>query len=209
MQKAQHHNPVVDMVQQQLDASIQLADVVFSGTEKIDRAVLDVTHQAVDSQLKLVRAMTNMRDPSKISDLQSAIASRPEKAIHCQQQIMSALVEMQTEFGRSLRDYMDRVSHSAVEQAESAQQQAATGLNQTAQTTVGPMASPFAGMMGVWEQAFREASRFATQNMTAARSNVENATNFARDAVSRSVEQSVEEVAHPQTHKRGATHKKK
>lgn len=63
MHKTQQHNPVVDMVQYQLDASIQLADVVFSGTEKIDRAVLDVTHQAVDSQLKLVRAMTNMRDP--------------------------------------------------------------------------------------------------------------------------------------------------
>lgn len=209
MQKEQHHNPVVDMVQQQLDASIQLADVVFSGTEKIDRAVLDVTHQAVDSQLKLVRAMANMRDPSKIADLQSAIASRPEKAMHCQQQIMSALVEMQTEFGRSLRDYMDRVSHSAAEQAESVQQQATTGLNQTGQTTLGPMVSPFTGMMGVWEQAFREASRFATQNMTAARSNVENAANVAREAVSRSVEQSFEEVAHPQTHKRGAAHKKK
>ena len=88
MQKAQHHNPVVDMVQHQLDASIQLADVVFSGTEKIDRAVLYVTHQAVESQLKLVRAMANMRDPSKIADLQSVIANRPEKAMHCQQQIM-------------------------------------------------------------------------------------------------------------------------
>ena len=97
MRQAQQHNPVVDMVQYQLDASIQLADVVFSGTEKIDRAVLDVTHQAVDSHFKLVRAMTNMRDPSKMADLQSALAHRPEKAMHCQQQIMSALVEMQTE----------------------------------------------------------------------------------------------------------------
>ena len=209
MQKAQPHNPVVDMVQQQLDASIQLADVVFSGTEKIDRAVLDVTHQAVDSQLKLVRAMTNMRDPSKMADLQSVIASRPEKAMHYQQQIMSALVEMQTEFGRSLRDYMDRVSHSAVEQAESVQHQAAAGLNQPGQAMAGPMVSPFTGMMGVWEQAFREASRFATQNMTAARSNVESAANFARDAVSRTVEHTVEEMEHPQSHKRGANHKKK
>lgn len=205
MHKTQHHNPVVDMVQHQLDASIQLADVVFSGTEKIDRAVLDVTHQAVDGQLKLVRAITNMRDPSKMADLQSAIASRPEKAMHCQQQIMSALVEMQTEFGRSLREYMDRVSQTATEQTEAAQQQATTGLNQPTQTIV----SPFTGMMSVWEQAFREASRFATQNMTAARSNVETAANFARDAVSRTVEHTVEEMEHPQSHKRSTTHKKK
>ena len=209
MQKAQHHNPVVDMVQHQLDASIQLADVVFSGTEKIDRAMLDVTHQAVESQLKLVRAMANMRDPSKIADLQSVIANRPEKAMHCQQQIMSALVEMQTEFGRSVRDYMDRVSHSAVEQAESVQKQATTGLNQPGQMMASPMVSPFTGMMGIWEQALREASRFATQNMTAARSTAETAANFAREAVSRTVEHTVEEMEHPQSHKRSTTHKKK
>ncbi len=182
-----------------------MADVVFSGTEKIDRAVLDVTHQAVDSQLKLVRAMTNMRDPSRMADLQSAIAHRPEKAMHCQQQIMSALVEMQTEFGRSVREYIDRVSHSAAEQVESAQHQATAGLSQSGET----MANPFTGMMGVWEQAFREASRFATQNMTVARSNVETAANFARDAVSRTVEHVVEEVEHPHGHKRTTANKKK
>jgi hypothetical protein len=205
MHKTQQHNPVVDMVQYQLDASIQLADVVFSGTEKIDRAVLDVTHQAVDSQLKLVRAITNMRDPSRMADLQQAIAHRPEKAMHCHQQIMSALVEMQTEFGRSVREYIDRVSHTAAEQVESAQHQATLGLGQPGEA----MANPFTGMMGVWEQAFREASRFATQNMTVARSNVETAANFARDAVARTVEHGVEEEEHPHGHKRTTTGKKK
>ena len=205
MPKTQQHNPVVDMVQYQLDASIQLADVVFSGTEKIDRAVLDVTHQAVDSQLKLVRAIANMRDPSRMADLQQAIAHRPEKAMHCQQQIMSALVEMQAEFGRSVRDYMDRVSHTAADQVESAQHQAAAGLSQPSEA----MVNPFAGMMGVWEQAFREVSRFATQNMTVARSNVETAANFARDAVSRTVQHVVEEVEHPHAHKKTTANKKK
>lgn len=205
MHKTQQHNPVVDMVQYQLDATIQLADVVFSGTEKIDRAVLDVTHQAVDSQLKLVRAIANMRDPSKIADLQQVMAHRPEKAMHCQQQIMSALVEMQTEFGRSVREYMDLVSHKAAEQVESAQHQAAAGMNQPGEGIV----NPFTGMMSVWEQAFREASRFATQNMTAARSNVETAANFARDAASRTAEHMVEEVDHPHAHKRAAASRKK
>lgn len=205
MHKSQHHNPVVDMVQHQLDASIQLADVVFSGTGKIDRAVLDVTHQAVDSQLKLVRAMASMRDPSKMADLQSAMANRPEKAMHCQQQIMSALMEMQTEFGRSLREYMERIGHSAIEQAESAQHSSTGSPEQSGQT----MMSPFTGMMGVWEQAFREASRFATQNMNAARSNVETAAGFAREAVSRATEHAVDEHEHGTSHKRSAAHKKK
>lgn len=205
MPKAQQHNPVVDMVQYQLDASIQLADVVFSGTEKIDRAVLDVTHQAVESQLKLVRAMTNMRDPSRMADLQQAIAHRPEKAMHCQQQIMSALVEMQTEFGRSVREYIDRVSHTAAEQVEAAQHQASAAVGQSGES----IGNPFAGMMGVWEQAFREVSRFATQNMTAARTNVETAANFARDTVSRTGEHIIEEMEHPQDYKKTASSKKK
>ncbi len=205
MPKTQQHNPVVDMVQYQLDASIQLADVVFSGTEKIDRAVLDVTHQAVDSQLKLVRAIANMRDPSRMADLQQALSDRPEKAMHCQQQIMSAVVEMQAEFGRSVRDYMDRVSHTAADQVESAQHQATAGLSQPSEA----MVNPFTGMMGVWGQAFREVNRFATQNMTVARSNVETAANFARDAVSRTVEHVVEEVEHPHAHKRTTANKKK
>jgi hypothetical protein len=64
-------------------------------------------------------------------------------------------------------------------------------------------------MMSVWEQAFREASRFATQNMTAARSNVETAANFARDAASRTAEHMVEEVDHPHAHKRAAASRKK
>jgi len=187
MHKTQQQNPAVDMVQYHLDASIQLADVVFSGTEKIDRAVLDVTHQAVDSQLKLVRAITNMRDPSRMADLQSAISQRPEKAMHCQQQIMSALVEMQTEFGRS------------------AQHQATSGQSQSGEA----MANPFSGMMGLWQQAFRDASQFATQNMTAARSNVETAANRARDAVSKTVEDVGEEMEHPHAYKRATTSKKK
>jgi hypothetical protein len=45
--------------------------------------------------------------------------------------------------------------------------------------------------------------------MTAARSNAETAANFAREAVSRTVEHTVEEMEHPQSHKRSTTHKKK
>ncbi len=184
MRRSQQHNPVVDMMHYQLEASIHLADAMFSGTEKIDRAVLDVTHQAVDGQLKLARAVADMRDPSKLADFQVAIAGRPEKTMHCQQQIMAALVEMQAEFGRSVRDYMDRLSLTAAEQAGDAGGQFSVG----AQGQPDPMLNPFTGMMSVWEQAFREASRMASQNMMVARSGVESATQAAREAVSKSME---------------------
>ncbi|MCM0043600.1 MAG: phasin family protein, partial [Burkholderiaceae bacterium] len=186
------HTMVVDIVQYQLDASIHLADAVFSGTEKIDRAMLDVTHQAVDGQLKFARAVADMRDPGKMADLRVAIAARPEKAMLCQQQIMAAMVEMQAEFGRSIRNYMDRMSATAASEADDASRQpAAGGAQAQAQAQVQAqnlMSHPLSGMISVWEQAFREATRLANQNMMVARSNVENAAHAAGEAMARSME---------------------
>ncbi len=182
------HTMVVDIVQYQLDASIHLADAVFSGTEKIDRAMLDVTHQAVDGQLKFARAVADMRDPGKMADLQVAIAARPEKAMLCQQQIMAAMVEMQAEFGRSIRNYMDRMSATAASEADEASRQPAAGGTQAKAQAQDLMSHPLSGMISVWEQAFREATRLANQNMMVARSNVENAAHAAGEAMARSME---------------------
>lgn len=182
MRRSQH-NPVVDMVRYQLDASIHLADAVFTGTEKIDRAMLDVTHQAVDGQLKLARAVADMRDPAKMADLQVSMAARPERAMHCQQQIMAALVEMQAEFGRSIRNYMDRMSAATAGQAEEASQQSSVGTQQAASM----MPEAFTGMLSVWEQAFREASKLASENMQVARNSFESTAQTARDAASKAM----------------------
>ncbi len=196
----QQHHPMVNIVQYQLEASMHLADAVFSGTEKIDRAMLVVTHQAVDRQLKFARAVTDMRDPARVAELQVAIAGRPEKAMQCQQEIMSALVEIQAEFGKSMRDCMEKCSELANEQVGAAGEQVAGQLagkltEQAAQRASeasagaravlpeGGMMNPFLGVISMWEQAFREASRLASQNMMAASSSAEHAANFAREAV--------------------------
>ncbi len=184
MQKAPQHNPVTDMMKFQLDASIELADAVFSSTEKIDRAVLDVTHHAVDGQLKLARAVADIRDPEKIAELQMSMAGRPERTMRCQQEIMTALVEMQAEFGKSIRTYMERLSQTAAEQAGEAGER----LSSRAEESASASTNPFTGMLSVWEQAFREASRLANQNMLAARSGVESVTHAAREVVSSSAE---------------------
>lgn len=184
MRRTQQHNPVTDMMRFQLDASIELADAMFSGTEKIDRAMLDVTHHAVDGQLKLARAVADMRDPDKLADLQVSMAGRPEKTMRCQQEIMAALVEMQAEFGKSIRHYMERMSQTAAEQAGEAGERIGSAPQQASSAA----ANPFTGMMSVWEQAFREASRLANQNMLVARDSMESATHAAREAVSRSME---------------------
>lgn len=177
MRRSQQHHPMVDIVQYQLEASMQLADAVFSGTERIDRAMLDVTHEAVDRQLKFARAATDFRDPSKLAELQVAMSGRPERAIHCQQEIMSVLAEIQAEFGKSMRDCMEKCTELASARVSESTTEARTAVPE------GGVGNPFFSMISVWEQAFRQASRLASQNMLAASSSAENAANLAREAV--------------------------
>jgi len=184
MRKMQQQNPMVDMVRYQLDASMQLANALFSGTEKIDRAVLDATHQAVDGQLKFARAVANIRDPSKMAELQSTLAHRPEQTIQCQQQIMSAFAEMQAEFGKSIQYYMERFGQTAIARASEAER-TGEAANEQANNA---MFNPVSSMISMWETAFREAATMANKNMMAARNSMETAANAASEAVAHTVE---------------------
>lgn len=197
MRSTQQHNPMVDMVHYQLEASMHLAEAVFSSTEKIDRAMLDVTHQVVDGQLKLARAVTDMRDPARMAELQVSLASRPEKAMHCQQQIMSALVEIQAEFRRSIRDYLERFAQNAAHQSGASLEQAET-ISRT-EHMPGAALNPFTSMLSMWEEAFKEAGKLASQNMMAASSSLENATAAAREMTSRGTEMPAPNGHHRQT----------
>lgn len=206
MQKIQQQNPMVDMVRYQLDASMQLANALFSDTEKIDRAVLDATHQAVDSQLKLARAVTNIRDPSKMAELQTTLAHRPERTIQCQQQIMSALAEMQVEFGKSMQFYMERFSQTAITRAGEAERTTSEAANEQVNNA---MFNPVSSMMSMWENAFREAATLANRNLMAARNTMETAANAASEAVAHSVESVDMEDQHEHADKKHGTSRRK
>lgn len=106
-------NPLVNMVQHQLDASMRLADAVFLGKGKIDRVILDATHQAVENNLQMARALTEVQDPSQFKDLQTKLAFHPEKNMHYQQEILSAVADIQAELGKSVQNYMERFGQGA------------------------------------------------------------------------------------------------
>ena len=52
--------------------------------------------------------------------------------MRCQQEIMAALVEMQAEFGKSIRHYMEQMSQTAAEQADEATERLSTGTQEAA-----------------------------------------------------------------------------
>jgi hypothetical protein len=182
MQTQQQSNPVTDMVQYQIETTMHLADAVFSGTEKIDRAVLDGTHHAIERHLKLARAVTDMRDPEKMADLKAVISAKPDQAISCQQQILNAWIEMQSEIGRSVRESIERFNHVASERAAQAMEQA--GRSKTDSS----MVNPFAGMLSMWEQAFREATRLASESTQIMQQGAESAGQMGRDAAHKTMD---------------------
>lgn len=169
-------SPFLNMYHTQLEASRRFADAIFSGTEKIDRAMIGATHHVFNEQLKLAEVMSSVRDPRSIgSALQSGLLSRnPDEAVNYQQEIMRIYVEMQSDIGKSLQTYIEQLGT-----------QASTGTAQPLEAAQGRMAntafSPMASMFSVWESAFKEVAALAKKNMSTAQSVVEDAAGRATE----------------------------
>src|SRR5256885_1747749 len=105
-------NPIVDMYQTQLEASRQFGDALFSGTEKIDRVIIEATHRAFTEQLKFAQALAATRDPSGMANLQSSF--RPDNAVNYQKEILRIFAEMQNNIGRSVQEYVQQLGRKTV-----------------------------------------------------------------------------------------------
>lgn len=169
-------NPIANMYQSQLEASRRFADALFSGTEKLDRVVIEATHRAVKDQLDFAHALASTRDARGIANLQSTLfAQRPDSAMSYQKEVMRVLAEVQNEIGRSMQDYIEQwgttFASSATTPIKAVQEQASdTAFN------------PMTGMFSIWESAFREVASLANKNIAAARSSFESVAKAASGA---------------------------
>ncbi len=110
MPSTKQQNSLVDLAKHQLDVSVTLANAIFSGVDKIDHAILDVAHQMLDAQLKQARVAADLRDQSRKVELQNSAVCRPDKTMQSNQQIMNAIIEIQSEFSNTVRQYLDRTA---------------------------------------------------------------------------------------------------
>jgi hypothetical protein len=163
MPNTQQHNSLVDLAKSQLSASTELANAIFAGFDKIDHALLDVAHQMLDAQRKIGSVAADMRDQSRIVELRESVVCRPDKAMQCHQQIMSAMIEIQTEIGRSTRQYFDRLSELSRGQLQrlAHQSEFRSAKSQAKELIAG---SPFSGMLSVWRDTFEEAGQAIVEN---------------------------------------------
>ena len=78
MPNTQQHNSLVDLAKNQLSASTELANAIFSGVEKIDHVLMDVAHQMLDAQRKCGSLAADMRDQSRLVELRESVLCRPD-----------------------------------------------------------------------------------------------------------------------------------
>ena len=201
-------NPLVNMVQHQLDASMRLADAVFLGKGKIDRVILDATHQAVENNLQMARALTEVQDPSQFKDLQTKLAFHPEKNMHYQQEILSAVADIQAEIGKSVQNYMERFGQGASGKLSDGVQ---TYANKESGNQSQGMFNPVTSMFSVWERAFRDVTSLTNKNLSTANKAAENGAFTAANSLSETadmVDAEVHDYEHAERKHSGASKKK-
>jgi len=159
-------NPMVSMYQNQLETSRRVGDAIFSGVEKIDRVCIAAVHRLFTEQMRFATNLTTIRDPRNLGNmLQSNMLARsPEENVNYQKEVMQIIAEMQNELGRSMQHYIEQLGTNVAATSraplESAQ---GRGANEA-------MFNPVTSMFSVWESAFKEVAALAKENMTAARS---------------------------------------
>ena len=201
-------NPLVNIVQNQLDASMRLADAVFLGKGKIDRVILDATHQAVENNLQMTRALTEVQDPSQFKDLQTKLAFHPEKNMQYQQEILSAVAEIQAEIGKSVQNYMERFGQSTAGKLSDGVQ---TYANKESGNQSQAMFNPVTSMFSVWERAFRDVTSLTNKNLATANKAAENGAYTAANSLSETadmVDAEVHDYEHAERKHSGASKKK-
>jgi hypothetical protein len=165
-------NPMMNVYQTQLDASRRCMEALFSGIEQADRLILDTTHRMLNQQLTLVQSIASGGDPkSAMTLLQPNFMSQgPMETMNSQRELMAIFTEMQNAIGKSLEEYMRRLSAGApiakvgaVMQQDNVQRQADISFN------------PVTGIFAAWEAAFRDATELARKSVATTRSTIEEA----------------------------------
>lgn len=168
-------SPMINLYQNQLEASRRVADAVFSGAEKMDRMMIGATRHAVAEQLNFAQAIATVRDPRSVgAALQSTFMSRnPEDTVNYQREFMRILTEVQNDIGRSMQDYIEHFGSNAASSTMRMSERTSEAVQGQANDAV---FNPMTSMFSVWESAFKDVAALAKRNMSNVRSSVDDVT---------------------------------
>ena len=162
-------NPMADIYHSQLEASRRFAEVIFSGTERIDHVVIEATHHAFTNQLNLAHAAVSVRDPKELANIQSnMLAHRPDNAINFQKEMMRVFAEIQNEMGKSMKECIEKFGTSMARSATAP-------MKSVQDKGTDAVFNPLTGMFSVWESVFRDVASMTNKNLAATTTGIQQA----------------------------------
>jgi phasin family protein len=166
-------NPMLDVQRRQIDASRQMAEVVFDGTDRIEHLMLETTRKAFDEQMKFLQALTAVRDPQGFAALQSTFFSRtPDQMVKVQQELMRIVSEAQEQLQGTMGEYASAFNGAGMPMAMPASmaQDASSNLSGNGALT---------NMYSVWDKAFKDVIAMANRTVEAVQSGAQNGAHAA------------------------------
>ncbi len=166
-------NPMLDVQRRQIDASRQMAEVVFDGTDRIEHLMLETTRKAFDEQMKFLQALTAVRDPQGFAALQSTFFSRtPDQMVKVQQELMRIVSEAQEQLKGTMGEYASVFNGAGMPVAMPI---AMAPETTEALTGNGALTS----MYSVWDKAFKDVIAMANRTVEAVQSSAQNGAQAA------------------------------
>jgi hypothetical protein len=153
-----HSNPVLDSYQHQMDASREVAGVVFDVADQMEHLVLHATRKAVDARMQFCQSLLAVRAPQEVLACQVEFFSQtPERLLEAQQEWMHIFTESQEKINKAMQHYKVGLNGNG------ASRPVASHSDDASQPIVA-----LGNMFSMWDKAFKETVAMATGSMASA-----------------------------------------
>jgi phasin family protein len=106
--------PILNLYEAQLQASKELANIILSGAERIDRIAIEATKDGLNKQITYAQALTAVKDLQGAAVLKTAfLQPNNEQALAFYQDMLKTLAETYAGMTQTVESYLKEFSQNA------------------------------------------------------------------------------------------------
>ena len=99
--------PMIELYEAQLQASRELANIILSGAERIDRIALQATKDGLNEQIAYAQALAAVKDLQSVMSMRTAFSQpNSEHALAFYQEMLKALSEIYAGMTQTVETYL-------------------------------------------------------------------------------------------------------
>lgn len=110
-----------------LEAALSLANITLQSTERLVGLQLKTAKEALDESIKNAKALSDVKNPQELMNLQSTAQPNLEKAVAYSRSLYEVAAETQTQISKVLEERMSKVSSDFVAAMDKAVKTAPAG----------------------------------------------------------------------------------